>query len=82
MIEEQNTIKYGFELSYALIIPILLISSERFIISEMLTYKDVSIFAISIIFPGIITAFYSVINRLITPYITEATGIIEAYRYF
>tara|TARA_B110000008_G_C16932406_1_gene549271 strand:+ start:376 stop:1659 length:1284 start_codon:yes stop_codon:yes gene_type:complete len=79
--KDQNTIKYGFQLSYALIIPILLMSSERFIISEMLTYKDISIFAISSIFPGIITAFYGVINRIITPYITEATDIIEAYRY-
>ena len=54
---------------------------ERFIISEILSLKEVAIFAVSMIFPGIIVAIYGVINRIVSPYITETKDIVEAFEF-
>lgn len=78
---DHSIIKYGYSLSFTIALPLLIGSSERFIISELLSFKDIAIFSVSLIFPGIIVAIYGLINRVILPFITEANNIIEAYTF-
>jgi O-antigen/teichoic acid export membrane protein len=79
-IEDDDLISYGYQLSWAMIIPVIL-SFDKLIISEYLSMEDVAIYSVAMIFPLYIKTLYSIINRLITPHITSAKSIQEAWKY-
>lgn len=76
-----SLLDYGYKLSLVLMLPMFVLSFERFIIAEFLTFKEVAIFSIAFIFPNILVLFYGIINRMITPYITEAKNVKEAWNF-
>lgn len=78
--KDDELINYGYKLSWAMIIPVVM-SFDKLIISEYLTIKDVAIYSIAMLFPSYVKTLYSIISRLITPAISSANSIKEAWKY-
>lgn len=79
-IVDKPLISYGYKLSFAMIIPSIM-SFDKLIISEYLTIQDVAIYSIAMLFPSYIKILYNIISRLITPQISSANSINEAWIY-
>jgi len=78
--KDYELINYGYKLSLAAIIPVV-ISFDKLIILEYLTIKDVAIYSIAILFPSYVKSLYIIISRLITPSISSANSIKDAWIY-
>lgn len=78
--KDDELINYGYKLSWAMIIPVVM-SFDKLIISEYLTIEDVAIYSIAMLFPSYVKTLYSIISRLITPAISSANSIKEAWKY-
>jgi len=78
--EDYTLINYGYKVSLSMIVPLLL-SFDKFIISEYLSIKDVAIYSVAIILITYIKSLYGIINRLITPRITMASTVHDAWTY-
>lgn len=79
-IKDNELITYGYKLSWAMIIPVVM-SFDKLIIAEYLTIKDVAIYSVAILFPSYIKTLYNIISRLITPSISSAKNVKEAWDY-
>ena len=78
--KDDELINYGYKLSWAMIIPVVM-SFDKLIISEYLTIEDVAIYSIAMLFPSYVKTLYSIISRIITPSISSANSIKEAWKY-
>lgn len=78
--KDNELIDYGYKLSWAMIIPVVM-SFDKLIISEYLTIQDVAIYSIAMLFPSYVKILYSIVKRLITPGISSANTIKEAWVY-
>ncbi len=77
---DNDLIHYGYLLSGSMFIPVLL-SFDKLLISEYLSFSDVAIYSVALIFPLQIKVLYGIINRLISPHISSASSIEEAWQY-
>ena len=78
--KDDELINYGYKLSWAMIIPVVM-SFDKLIISKYLTIEDVAIYSIAMLFPSYVKTLYSIISRIITPSISSANSIKEAWKY-
>ncbi|MCG3689201.1 lipopolysaccharide biosynthesis protein [Aliarcobacter butzleri] len=78
--KDDELVNYGYKLSWAMIIPVVM-SFDKLIISEYLTIEDVAIYSIAMLFSSYVKTLYSIISRIITPSISSANSIKEAWKY-
>jgi O-antigen/teichoic acid export membrane protein len=77
---DEDTMKYGYALSGAVIIS-MLVNLDRFIISEYLTLSDVAIYSVAVLFASKVKILHATVNKLIAPSILKANSICDAWNY-
>lgn len=77
---DHGLIKYGLKLSLTMLIPMVM-SFDRFIISEYLSVDDVAIYSIAIIIPMYVKPLNVIIHKLMAADISAANSIKSAWQY-
>jgi O-antigen/teichoic acid export membrane protein len=78
--KDRSLIRYGYVLSGSMLVPVIL-SFDKLIISEYLSLSDVAIYSVALLLPNQVKILYSIIDRLVSPKISSAKSIEEAWHY-
>ena len=79
-IKESETISYGYHTTTAMLFGWMIATDKLFLESNG-SMEEVAVYSVALLFPNQITVFYSGINQMIIPHITEASSVREAWKY-
>ena len=79
-IKNSKTITYGYHTTTAMLFG-WMIATDKLFLEKNGTLEDVAVYSVALLFPNQITVFYSCINQMIIPHITEASSVREAWKY-
>jgi O-antigen/teichoic acid export membrane protein len=75
-----DTIRYGFHTTAATLLGGILFV-DRVLIGEYFSLEQVAVYSIALLFPAQIKTLYSIFNQMLTPKLSEAKNVKEAWEY-